>query len=98
MPYALIGIVCHHQFLFVVPVPLSTNSLGLLVRVVAVLGLQLLHESDVLLLGLLDIDTLIDLLLPCVLLCLALFIYDPVSAARVRILILGLRRVSCDLP
>lgn len=52
---------------------LVANGLGLLVLVVSVLGLELFDERDVLLLGLVRGDALVDLLLPCVLLCLALY-------------------------
>lgn len=51
---------------------LVADGLWLLVLVVSVLGLELLDERDVLLLGLLLGDVLVDLLLPGVLLCLAL--------------------------
>lgn len=51
---------------------LVADGLWLLVLVVAILGLELLNERDVLLLGLVRGDTLVNLLLPRVLLCLAL--------------------------
>ncbi len=50
----------------------AADSLGLLVLVVAVLGLHLLDELDVLLLGLLGGEVVVNNLLPCVLLRLAL--------------------------
>lgn len=53
-------------------VGLVADSLGHLVGVVSVLGLQRLDERDVLGLGLLLGDALVDLPLPGVLLCLAL--------------------------
>ena len=52
---------------------LRSNGLGDLVGVVAVLLLELLNESNVPLLGLLGGDTLVDKLLPGVLLGLALY-------------------------
>ena len=51
----------------------AADSLGFLVLIVAVLGLHLLDERDVLLLGLLGGDILVNNLLPCVLLRLALY-------------------------
>ena len=54
--------------------PLRTNILRLLVGVVAPLGLELLDEGDVLLLGLLRGGALVDDLLPSVLLGLALIV------------------------
>lgn len=53
---------------------LSTDGLGDLVRVVAARRLELLDEGDVLLLGLLGGDALVDDLLPRVLLGLALYV------------------------
>lgn len=52
---------------------LFADSLGDLVLVKAVLGLELLDESDVALLGLLGGDALVDNLLPGTLLGLALY-------------------------
>ena len=51
---------------------LSSNGLRHLALVIAILGLELLHQRNVLLLGLLGRDALVDLLLPSVLLRLAL--------------------------
>lgn len=51
----------------------GANSLGLLVLVISVLGLHLLDEGDVLLLGLVGVAAgVLDGLLPGALLCLAL--------------------------
>jgi hypothetical protein len=62
------------------PVRLVTDSLGLLVLIVAARGLEALDEGDVLLLGLLGGGAVVDDLLPCVLLGLALDATDTISA------------------
>lgn len=64
------GRATHHIHLIVLA--LSTNSLGLLARVVAARLLELLDELDVLLLGVLGGGTGVDDLLPGGLLVLAL--------------------------
>lgn len=62
---------------------LSANRLGDLVCVVAVFALELLDQRNVLLLGLLGSDALVDDLLPCVLLGLALYLPKPRSAHKI---------------
>jgi len=64
---------------------LGADRLGHLVRIVSARVLELLHESNVLLLGLLGRGALVDDLLPGVLLVLALFtvsFFDPAVALR----------------
>lgn len=62
------------------PVRLVTNSLGLLVLIVAARGLEALDKGDVLVLGLLGGGAVVDDLLPCVLLGLALNATNTISA------------------
>lgn len=55
----------------------ATDSLGLLILVVSILGLHLLDERNVLLLGLVSVVVgVLDGLLPGTLLCLALYIRE----------------------
>lgn len=58
---------------------LLTNSLGLLVLIIAILGLHLLNLGHVLLLSLLGRDALVDELLPRAVLGFALFGGDNIS-------------------